>query len=487
MPATDRKAVQAIAEQFSSIDAVDRAFSEASDRYRAELQDLQLTADDVSLFYRLIGSIAFANPNTRQAVDFENKSFNRSVLWSRGISGDLPILLARVGAGDEPLIREILLGHDFCRGRRLRFDVVLFDERGSSSASHLVEELKASSRAEFVDKPGGIFVLSSATASDDDLATISAAARVVLLSKTGSLAAQLDRQNLASSLPPKLAVSQKSEPTKPSTSSRVNDLLFWNGMGGFSADGREYTITVEAVGSQGPVLPPAPWSNVIANESIGCLATEAGFGYSWSGNSQMNRLTPWSNDPVSDVPGEVMYLRDEETGAIWTPTPLPLGDPTTVSVHHGQGYSCYEAQSGQLHQTLTVHVPQHDAIKIINLRLENIGKRTRRLSATYFAEWVLGTHRENAAMQVVCMRDAISGAVVAKNLWTGDFAGKLAFVAASPVARFSHFRPYGVSRQIRIRLRSCRVEAYQAGRTFRLFARPLCSGDGRHFLGTRRA
>jgi cellobiose phosphorylase len=226
----NRKAVQAIAGQFSSIDAVDRAFSDASDRYRAELQELQLTPDDVSLFNRLIGSIAFANPNTRQAMDFKNKSFDRSVLWSCGISGDLPILMAHIGIGDEPLIREILLGHDFSRGRRVRFDLVLFDERGSSSASHLVEELKASSRAEFVDKPGGIFVLSSATASGDDIATISAAARVVLLSKTGSLAAQLDRQNLASSLPPELAAPQKSEPIKSPTSSRVKDLLFWNGL-----------------------------------------------------------------------------------------------------------------------------------------------------------------------------------------------------------------------------------------------------------------
>ena len=148
----------------------------------------------------------------------------------------------------------------------------------------------------------------------------------------------------------------------------------------------------------------------------------------------MNRLTPWSNDPVSDTPGEVIYLRDEETGAIWTPTPLPLGDPGTVSVHHGQGYSRYESQGRQLHQTLTVHVPPHDPIKIITLSLHNIARQPRRLSATYFVEWVLGTHRENAAMQVVCDRDRVSGAVLAKNLWSDDFAGKLAFVATSPVA-----------------------------------------------------
>jgi Glycosyltransferase family 36 len=119
----------------------------------------------------------------------------------------------------------------------------------------------------------------------------------------------------------------------------------------------------------------------------------------------MNRLAPWSNDPVSDAPGEVIYLRDTETGAIWTPTPLPLGDPTIVS---GQGYSRHEAQSRQLHQELTVHVPLHDTIKIMSLRLHNIGRTARHLSATYFAEWELGTHRENAAMQVVCEHDVIS-------------------------------------------------------------------------------
>ena len=298
----------------------------------------------------------------------------------------------------------------------------------------MAENLAASSNGELLNKPGGIFVLSSATASDDDMATISAAARVVLLSNAGSLAGQLDRRNGVTSLPAKLAVSQKSEPPKSPASGQVNDLLFWNGFGGFSPDGREYSITVE-FGPQGrPVLPPAPWSNVLANQNFGCLTTEAGFGYSWSGNSQSNRLTPWSNDPVSDTPGEVLYLRDEETGEIWTPTPLPLGKPTTASVQHGQGYTRYEAQVGQLHQILTVHVPPDDAIKVVSLRLNNIGKRTRHLSATYFAEWVLGTHRENAAMQLVCKRDPVSGAVVAKNFWSDDFAGKLAFVAASPAA-----------------------------------------------------
>ena len=193
--------------------------------------------------------------------------------------------------------------------------------------------------------------------------------------------------------------------------------MYWNGFGGFSPDGREYVIVVDGVTSQAPALPPLPWSNVIANPSFGCLTTEAGLGYTWSGNSQMNRLTPWSNDPVSDTPGEVVYLRDEETGEVWTPTPLPLGRRAAVTVRHGQGYSRYESISRNLHQKLIVYVPPTDEIKIVRLELTNDGSRTRRLSATYFAEWVLGTHREDAAMQVVCERDVESGAIVAHNAW----------------------------------------------------------------------
>jgi cellobiose phosphorylase len=178
-------------------------------------------------------------------------------------------------------------------------------------------------------------------------------------------------------------------------------------------------------------LPPAPWTNVIANPSFGCLTTEAGLGYTWSCNSQTNRLTPWSNDPVSDSPGEVVYLRDEGTGEVWTPTPLPLGDGSVVTVHHGQGYSRYESRSRHLQQELTVHVAPNDAVKILRLGLINDAPRSRQLSATYFVEWVLGTQREDAAMQVVCERDVESGAIVAQNAWADDFAGKLAFVAAS--------------------------------------------------------
>src|SRR5262249_59315610 len=109
------------------------------------------------------------------------------------------------------------------------------------------------------------------------------------------------------------------------------DLEFFNGLGGFAQEGREY-VTILGEGQ----WTPAPWVNVIANPAFGFLVSESGSGCTWAGNSQLNQLTPWNNDPVSDPPGEVLYLRDDATGEGWTPTPGPLGGgPTLVRHRHG--------------------------------------------------------------------------------------------------------------------------------------------------------
>lgn len=431
----NQQAVQAIAERYSHIHAVERAFSDASQNYRNELGALDLTADRVVTFNRLAEKIVFAAPASQHASDFKKGRLSKEALWSCGISGDLPIALVHVDAdGDAALVREVTIAHDFSRRRGLHFDLVLLDQRGADQASRLTEELQAGSAAELMGKPGGIFVLSDASPGDQ-LKTIEAAARVVLSSSRGLLADQLIRGRPAASPGSPLTASRGNEtPCSAVAGNVATDLLYWNGFGGFSADGREYVVLVDNAKSQASGLPPAPWSNVIANPDFGFLTSESGLGYTWWGNSQMNRLTPWSNDPISDAPGEVVYLRDEETGDVWTPTPLPLGQRTEVTVRHGQGYTRYESTSSGLHQDMAVYVSPKDAVKIVHLRLTSNDTRTRHLSATFYAEWVLGTQREDAAMQVVCQRDAQSGAIMARNVWAKDFAG-VAFVAASRTAR----------------------------------------------------
>ena len=203
---------------------------------------------------------------------------------------------------------------------------------------------------------------------------------------------------------------------------------------------------------------------MLANPQFGCLVTEGGLGYTWAGNSQMNRLTPWSNDPTSDSPGEVIYLRDEETGDFWTPTPLPLGPAAKMTVRHGQGYTRYTHDSRNLYQDLLVFVATDDPIKLVCLTVRNDGDRPRRLSATYYAEWVLGTVRENAPLQVVCECDPESGAILARNAWAGDFAEEdrlRGLWFADPVC---HRRSYGVSRGTRLGFNARRSEARRAVR-----------------------
>lgn len=423
-----------IASQFSDFTAVDRACSDAFESHQQELSEFNLTPQRLALFNRLAGPVVFTHPSLREALAVQENRLGQSALWPFAISGDLPIVLVRMFDADEPLLRELMEWHAFSRRRGLKLDLVVVDEAGGDIARS--ETLTSEESAGLLGQSGGYFLLSAAELSQAQKTLIAAAARIVLRTGRGSLAEQLDSRpaNEAASRPAPPA-QRKAIPSSNDSASSAHDLLFWNGFGGFTPDGKEYVVEVDGTGRHGPALPPATWTNVIANQNFGCLATEAGLGYTWSGNSQMNRLTPWSNDPISDPPGEVVYLRDEASGEIWTPTPLPLGQRLLTRVHHGQGYTRYRVSGRNLQQELSVHVPPQDPVKILRLELRNDGSRARRLSATYFAEWVLGAQRDSAAMQVVCERDPESGAVVARNCWAGAFAEKIAFATTSHPVR----------------------------------------------------
>jgi cellobiose phosphorylase len=432
-----REQGMAIAERFRDFGAVDRAFAAALTRSQRECWESSLRPEDIDRFNRLAGDVLFPNARWRQPDAIARNRLGQSGLWPHAISGDLPIVLVRVaGAAGEPLVQELIKWHAYARGRGVESDFVILDERDRDSTQRLKAGLQAGASGPLLGKPGGLFILAAADLSAEDATLLAAAARVDLGAGRGSLAEQLAAPPPADPLPAPLVTTKpvESEPAAPATP-RTDDLLFWNGFGGFQPDGREYVIVVDGATTAAPALPPAPWTNVIANPNVGCLVTEAGLGYTWTGNSQMNRLTPWSNDPASDPPGEVVYLRDEETGAVWTPTPLPLGPRSFVTVRHGHGYTRYTHHSYGLEQELLVFVPVADPVKVMCLKLRNDDDRSRHLSAAYYAEWVLGTVRENAPMQVVCQRDAESGIILARNAWAGAFGEKLAFVAGAPRCR----------------------------------------------------
>jgi cyclic beta-1,2-glucan synthetase len=198
---------------------------------------------------------------------------------------------------------------------------------------------------------------------------------------------------------------------------------FFNSLGGFAEGGREY-MTILGPGQSTPM----PWINVIANPTFGFMVSAEGGGYAWSANSREHQLTPWSNDPVTDRPGQAFYLRDEETGHLWSPTALPIRDEAaTYSAHHGWGYSRFEHTSHGIAAELLEYVPLADPLKISRLRMRNISGRTRRLSVTAYVEWVLGASRGAAAPSITTRIDPESGAILARNLWNPAFAKRCAF------------------------------------------------------------
>jgi cellobiose phosphorylase len=437
----DREQALMLAGRFSDSGVVDRMFDAAVSTARTQLAELDLTLDDAALFQRLAANIIFTSPLLRSRASVAGNRLGQPGLWPHAISGDLPIVLLRIsGESGLELVRQILHAHRYWRRCGLVADLVLINDVGTEVRRQLDDLIQSGPSAELAGKPGGIFVPDSAAISADDDRLLEAAARVILRDGGGTLAEQISptravrevkermsgRRDVSiadrSGIPHHIAAASAGDPL----AAGHERLLFDNGLGGFSRDGREYVIRVS-----GSERPPAPWSNVIANPDFGCLVTEAGGGYTWAGNSQMNRLTPWSNDPISDPPGEAVYLRDEETHEFWTPTPAPRGGQTTTMVRHGQGYSRFTRTSHGLEQDLLLLVSPTEPVKLFHLRVRNLGDTPRRLSATFYAEWVVGIQREQAPLQVVCSVDPESGALFATNAWAGEFAGRVAFADVS--------------------------------------------------------
>jgi cyclic beta-1,2-glucan synthetase len=398
---------------------------------QVQLHHLRITQDEAHLFQRLANRLLYNDRTLRTTA--EELATNRrgpSGLWAYGISGDLPIAVVRVEREEErDVARQLLRAHEYWRLKGITSDFVILNATGTSYAQDLQEAFEAMVRAsqsalggETDGGLGNVFVLREDLLPAEDLLLLRSAARVVVLANRGTLSEQVIRlQRLRPGpVPPRLRTPrEEAEPVPPPTL----DLEHFNGLGGFSQDGREY-VTLLGQGQ----WTPAPWINVVGNPDFGFQVSESGSGYTWSVNSRENKLTPWSNDPVSDTPGEAFYVRDLDSGLIWGPTCLPIREEASPYViRHGRGYSRFEHTSHGIALDLLQFVPPGDPIKISRLTLVNRSSRKRRLSITAYAEWVLGVTRSRSAPYVVTEIDQETGATFARNAWNGEFASRVAF------------------------------------------------------------
>ncbi len=319
--------------------------------------------------------------------------------------------------------------HEYWRLKQLAVDLVILNERASSyvqdlqvALDKLVRMNQSMPKLASDNARGTVFVLRADLVPAEVRDLLLSSARAVLQGSRGTLSEQINRarEMKPGSAPPvrRALPAQAPEPSLPRP-----EMEFFNGLGGFVNEGREYLTILS-----GSDRTPAPWINVISNPFFGFHVSTDGSGFTWAENSQQNQITPWSNDPVGDPPGEVIYVRDEETGEVWGPTALPIRDKTaTYSVRHGQGYSKFEHSSHGIALELSQYVPTDDPIKIARLKITNYSGRERRLSVTAYVEWVLGTSRSASAPFIVTEVDRTTGAIFAQNPWNEQFGERVSF------------------------------------------------------------
>jgi cyclic beta-1,2-glucan synthetase len=431
MAAATRDEVLALADRHHDAAAFERAAALAWTQGQMWLHHLGINLDQANVFQRLANHVLYSDPVLRPTAEALKPGLRKvSTLWAQGISGDRPIIVARVEQDDDlNLVRELLRAHEYWRLKRLDVDLVIVNERASSyiqdlqiAIEALVRTNQGASQAPHDGLPGAVFALRADLISPEVRSLLYASARAVLHGDRGTLAEQLNQaRNLKpGSAPPKrprrpLATPELSVPRPESE--------FFNGLGGFIADGSEYLTTLE-----GGDHTPAPWINVISNPEFGFQVSTEGSGFTWSINSQQNQLTPWSNDSVSDPAGEALYVTDEDTGEVWTPTALPIREPAgSYAVRHGQGYSRFDYVAHGIALELLQYVPVKDSIKIVRLKISNQSGRARRLSITAYLEWVLGASRISTAPFVVTEIDPVTGAILAQNPWSDQFGERVAF------------------------------------------------------------
>jgi cellobiose phosphorylase len=280
-----------------------------------------------------------------------------------------------------------------------------------------------------MDKPGGIFVRRLEQIPNDDRVLLQSAARIVLDDEKGTLAEQLERRNVLEPLVPALTPTRTAGPD-PARPAPLRELLFPNGLGGFTCDGREYVITLLA-----GQMTPAPWVNVLANPSFGTVVSESGGAYTWAENAHEFRLTPWSDDPVQDTTGEALYIRDEQTGQFWSPAPLPARGAMPYVVRHGFGYTVFEHTEHGIASELWIYVAMDAPVKFMVLKLRNVSGRSRRVSATGYYEWVLGDLRQKSLLHVQTEVDLRTGALLARNYYNTEFPDRIAFIDVNDAMR----------------------------------------------------
>ena len=429
--ADTREAALMLLSKYCDRHFIERAFEMAWFYSQGVLRQINANEADAQIYGRLASSVIYGNALRRAAPSIITRNqLGQSGLWRFSVSGDLPIVLLCIGDLDRiDLVKQVLQAHAYWRMKGLTVDLVIINEDFSGYRAVLQDQImgliNAGVEAKTTNQSGGVYVRRVEELSEDERVLFLTVARIVFTDSAETLIEQVERRVAAERTADRFEILVQSN-SEQQLALPTPTLTFNNGVGGFTPDGREYVITLE----QGQTT-PAPWVNVIASPHIGTVVSESGSAYTWVENAHEFRLTTWHNDPISDPTAEAFYIRDEESGAFWSPTPLPAAGKSGYVCRHGFGYSVFEHVESGIASALHTYVAMDAPVKFVVIKLKNQSNKSRRLSLTGYWELVLGEWRHANLMHVVTEADPHSGALFARNAYGRQCGNRVFFAKVS--------------------------------------------------------
>jgi len=414
-----------VAHKYKNYSNIERAFEMSWTRSQIENKYLGINAKLEKCAYDMYANMTYILPYRKSLSNYiENNKLGQRSLWSIGISGDNPIITLRVYSNNDlDMVRDILVIHELWRIKGVPVDLAIISEDESSYNQPLMTEIREivsiSHIRELVGISGGVFIIDGALQSEEIKTLLYSVSKIVLNSNLGDISSQLEFEKGTNLLP---YTNFTKTDYEYSSDIPIENVEYYNGFGGFTKD--EYIIKLS-----GNNVTPLPWINVIANNDFGFIVSESGGGYIWCNNSRENKLTPWTNDTVSDTPHESIYIRDDVNGAIWTATGAPIRTHNDYVIRHGFGYSIFETINQGISSKLTMFVPVNDKVKINILELENKTELDRNISITYYTNLILGSVELDTKPYIEISKD--NNTIIAKNSYNQDYLNQRVYVSSS--------------------------------------------------------
>ncbi|WP_311273129.1 MULTISPECIES: GH36-type glycosyl hydrolase domain-containing protein [unclassified Rhizobium] len=437
--APSREDVDKAIDRYRHPDAFAHELVHAWTRTQVQMRHVGVTSQQAAAFQHLARYLVYPDMHLRADADtLKTGLASQRSLWPLAISGDFPIFSLRINDDmDMDIAREALSAHEYLRTRGVIFDLVIVNERAASYAQDMQHALDFISEAQRRINPadGGrphVFSVRRDLIDEQTWSALLAASRVVLHVRNGKIVDQVNRavSLFAATRGPEGSESAQARLPAPAFQhgepvEDANDLDFWNGFGGFTKAGDEYVVRLH-----GGQATPQPWINVISNERFGFHISAEGAGFTWSRNSRDYQLTPWSNDPVVNRPGEAIYVADVESGKIHSPFAALSRNPEAVfETRHGLGYSVMRSVDDGLDIEVTQTVDRERPVKLSRLTVRNVGTQNRRLKTYGYVEWVLGNNTQKSAPFILSTHDEETGALFASNPYSIDYSARTSFLA----------------------------------------------------------